>query len=235
MQATAKFSNESKTPKRKDSSSNNSVKKQLGFVAENQPESDFNINNPTSEVAPNIFPGNPAFSNTKTPTGKQIEVQDESPELITGEIHNNMPTQSKLPFTEIEYKTTSPDLLVVSPELYSEALFPVYESPRDKGSEMQENLDTSVQGIIVSIQGKDKKIIEDNDGAKSKVLDDELHTPCRAGNKISSELHNSSAVNQQIDERPEEDITNLVAICTPGMFDSEMSFSEVPLGKQKIT
>ena len=233
LQATAKFSNENKTPKRKDSSSNNSVKKQLGFVAENQPESDFNINNPTSEVAPNIFTGNPAFSNTKTPTGKQIEVQDESPELITGEIQNNMPTQSKLPFTEIEYKTTSLDLLVVSPELYSEALFPDYESPRDKGSEMQENLDTSVQGIIVSIQGKDKKIIEDNDGAKSKVPDDKLHTPCRAGNKISSELHNSSAVNQQIDKRPEEDITNLVAICTPGMFDSEMSFSEVSLGKKK--
>ena len=229
LQATAKFSNENKTPKRKDSSSNHSVKKQLGFVVENQSDS----NNPTSEVAPNIFMCNPAFLNAKTPTGKQIEVQDESPELIAGEIHDIIPTQSKLPFTEIEYKTTSPDLLVVSPELYSEALFPDYESPSDKSSEMQENLDTSVQGAVVSIQGKDKKIVEDDDGTKNEVPDDQPNTPCRAGNKISSEIHDSSVVSQQIDKKTEEDITNLVAICTPGMFDSEMSFSEVPLGGKK--
>ena len=227
LPAPAKFSDENKTPKTKESFANNSVKKQLGFIEESQSNS-----KTTSEIAPNthVSAGNPATSNTKTPNGKQTEVQDESPELITtNETHHIIPAQSKLPFTEIEYKTTSSDLFVVSPELYSEALFPDSESPGDKSFDMQlenpggsENLYTNVQDIGISIQAKDKNILEDNNRTNSEGLDGALHTP-----------HNCSAVNLQSDKRAEEDIANLVAICTPGMFDSDMSFSEVPFDRKK--
>ncbi len=193
---------------------------------EDKPQSDSKLenHNPKDEVVPN----------TKTPTGKQFEVQDESPELITSdETHDMTPPASKMPLTEIEDKTTSPNLVVTSPDIYSEVLFPDYESPRDQSFEMQvdkmsesngiENLDISLQDLAVSPREEDNKIsVEGEKETKSKIPGGEVHTPCR--------------VDLQDSHRPEEDITNLAAICTPGMFDSEMPFSQltqVPLDNNR--
>ena len=229
----SEFSNEIKTPERNNTYSDLSVEKHFDIVdmteckaVENKPQSDSKLenHNPKDEVVPN----------TKTPTGKQFEVLDESPELITsGETHDMTPPASKMPLTEIEDKTTSPNLVVTSPDIYSEALFPDYESPRDQSFEMQvdkmsesngfENLDISLQDLAVSPKEEDNKIsVEGEKETKNKIHGGEVHTPCR--------------IDLQDSHRPEEDITNLVAICTPGMFDSEMPFSQltqVPLDNNR--
>jgi hypothetical protein len=239
LPVTSEFSNKIKTPEKKITSSDPLAKKHFDVVVmnecmtieKNKPNSHSKFENHISEVTSNL--GNPFSSNTKTPTGRQFEIQDESPELITmDETHETTSAPSKVPFTEIEYKTTSPNVLVTSPELYSEALFPDYQSPRDQSFEMQvdkmsessgfENLDISLQNLAVSVKEEENNIlVEDKKETKPKLPGGEVHTPC--------------GVSLQ-DERPGEDITSLEAICTPGMFDSEMLFSQltqVPLDNNR--
>ena len=195
LQGTNKVSNVIKTPRNNNTYSDNSTASKCKSI----------INEPHP-------------SSLTTPTGKQFEVQDESPELITSsETHDTAPSAPKMPFAEIDYKTTS-NMLVTSPEIYSEPLFSDSESAQDQSFEMQiekmsessgfENLD--VQNLTVSLKKDERKQSVET---KSKVPGEEVHTPLK--------------VNAQSNTRPEDVISNLTAICTPGMFDSEMCFSQL--------
>jgi hypothetical protein len=148
----------------------------------------------------------PRSSSVKTPTGKQCEIEDESPELITSNV-TSLPAP-EIPLAEIEYKS-SPNMSETSPELYSEALFSE-QSFEMQIAKMSENLD--VQNPVVPLKEDEGKTSVET---KGEISGCELHTPRHDKPRAA-----------------EEDLANLTALCTPGMFDSEMCFSQFPMDNE---
>ena len=197
--ATSEFLNEITT-----NTSSDLAKKDFEEVAENDCLSAGNLFESTSEF--------------ETPMGKQFEIEDESPELITTGESNDSP--SRIPFVAIENNIkTNPELLVTSPELYSEALFPDYESPENKNFDTQtqkicessrhKNLNKITQDLVAPLNGEEDQTKEKE--SKSKLPGETVHTPCR------DDVHSN--------ETSGGDIASVVAMCTPGMFDSDMQLS----------
>ena len=229
--------NKIEIPKEKATSSDNLVLDDCNLVVvnearnnaiENKHRSD-SIQTPVSKVKLNLSFADPSSSNTKTPARKQLDMQDESPELIS-----SSEGKPKIPSTDVENESTSPNILVTSPELYSETLFP--ESPRNESSEMQvdkmsessefRNLDLSVYDVT----GKNSKIIvKENDKMKGELSGGEVFTSGVFSSEVPGEVHTPSAVELQKVKGPEEDIASIAALCTPGMFDSEILLSPFPL------
>ena len=173
-------------------------------------------------------------STTKTPENKQNvgTILDESPELITARASpdNDDDFEKVVHGTPHSDKGTADGSAAFSPELYSEALFPEDESPQ--------SMNNGCRNEEVVAKMSESSGFEMRDTSLEENVQNESTETGHLVSENSSQNNETAKGLAVVDQKPEgignpgrnnaqeqrsNDVVNLTAICTSGMFDSEMN------------